>query len=79
MLILVLKMTTNSGVSCPVYVSGKAFTSTGGNPDGFKGLSGLDCNAVVQGIKTGGTSSCSLLHSIYYSLPILKNTLKLDT
>ena len=46
MLILMLKMTTNSGASCPVYMLGKAFTPTGGNPDGFKGLRGLYCNAI---------------------------------
>ena len=44
--ILVLKMTTNSGASCPVDVLAKVFTPTGGNPDGFKELRGLDRNTL---------------------------------
>ena len=32
--LVVLKMTTNSGASCPVDVLWNVFTPTGGNPDG---------------------------------------------
>ena len=43
---LVLKMTTNSGASCPFEMLGKVVTPTGGNPDAFKGLRGFDYNAI---------------------------------
>ena len=46
MLFLVPKMITNSGASWPDDALAKVFTPTGGNPDGFKGLRGLDCNAI---------------------------------
>ena len=39
-------MTTNSEPSCPVDMLAKVFTPSGGNPDGLKGLRGLDCNAI---------------------------------
>ena len=53
MLFLVPKMTTNSGESCAVDVLAKVFAPTGGNPDGFKGLRGLDCNAAVDKLLKG--------------------------
>ena len=43
MLISVLNMTLNSGLGLPVVLL--FITPTDGNPDGFKGLRGLDCNA----------------------------------
>ena len=38
----VLKMTSDSEESCPVVVLHTVFTPAVGNPDGFKGLGGLD-------------------------------------
>ena len=46
MLILVLNMTLNSGPGLPVVLLCMLITPTGGNPDGFKGLRGLDFNAI---------------------------------
>ena len=45
MLFLVPKMTLNNGPGLPVVLQYMFTTPTFGNPDGFKGLRGLDCNA----------------------------------
>ena len=54
-LILVIKMTTNSGATCPFDVLAKVLTLAVGNPEGFKGLRGHDNNA------TGGLTWWDLL------------------
>ena len=46
MLLLVPRVAANSEPNGPVDMWGKVFTPSGSNPDGFKGLRGLDCNAV---------------------------------